>query len=105
MADIKTQEQYDRTFMVYQRGITERGTKADREKIGDLTVAMTCPKGVPREPQLSDVRRLMMDKGFVIGHPERKKVTPRKKSKKELYAEAEALYKEAGGKPVEADAK
>ena len=96
MADITTREQYERTRKVYESGVTERGTRADREKIGDLTVAMTCPKGHPREPQFSHAERLMRQKGFTIGHPERVVKKARRKTKKELKEEADVLLKETG---------
>lgn len=101
MADITTNEQYKRTLTVYRSGVTERGTRADRNRIGDLTVAMTCPNGHAREPQFADVERLMSEKGFVIGHPERKVKPAPRKTKAQLKKEAEALYKEAGGVETE----
>ena len=96
MADITTREQYERTFKVYQTGVTERGTKADRATIGDFTVAMTCPNGVPRQPQLSKVARLMSEKGFTIGHPKTKKTQVKRQTKTQIKKEAAMLLKETG---------
>ena len=97
MADIDTQAQYDRTNKVYVSGITERNTKADRNAIGDFTVAMTCPKGVPREIPLSRVRDLVEYKNFTIGHKQKEVPKPKRVTKKQAQKDVDILYKEAGG--------
>ena len=100
MADIKTQEQYDRTFKVYQTGVTERGTRADKNQIGDLTVAMTCPKGFPRDIPLSRVQRMQLEKNFILGHPKRKVSKPKKQTKAQEAKVVKELLKEAGAKEL-----
>ena len=61
---------------------------------------MTCPNGTPREPQLADVRRLMFDKKFTIGHPERKKPREKRQTKTQIKQEAEVLLQETGAKTL-----
>jgi len=101
MADINTQAQFDRTNKVFVSGVTERGTRADRESIGDFTVLMQCPNGHPREVQLRRVQDLITMKGFKIGYQAKPVPKARKVSKHQARKDAEVLFKEAGGEEIE----
>ena len=93
--DIETVAKYNRVMKVYESGVTEKGTRADIEGIGDFKVLMHCEKGFDREVPIKHSRLALTVKGFKIGPAPKAKKT--KKAEKDVSKEE--LFEAAGGSP------